>query len=220
MSTAVIRDSSTIATVCNIHIHQLTKSECTQARAAMGLAFGEYNLMAYAKPSERLTAVTSLYGAILKDCLSHGEVYASEHCTGVAGWLSPRCEAPTLLRQIRAGMIAVPWHFGLRGFRILEAYDKVARRLHHDHAPMPHWFLAAIGVVPEHQGKGIGSALMRPMLERADRDGIPCWLDTHQKTNVRLYGRHGFAVVECAAIPGHPIPIYGMLRRPRSPGSS
>lgn len=187
------------------------------ARGAMGRAFRDYNLMAYARPAERLAAVTSLYGAILKDCFTHGEVYAFGSCTGVAGWLPPNCPAPTFLRQARAGMLAIPWHFGLRGFRILDAYDKVARRLHHDHAPMPHWFLAAIGVDAGHQGRGIGSALMRPMLQRADREGRHCWLDTHQESNVRLYQRHGFVVAERVELPGHPIPVYGMLRPPQPP---
>jgi GNAT superfamily N-acetyltransferase len=181
----------------------------------MGRAFEDYNLMAYAKPADRAKAVTSLYGAILKDCFTHGEVYAYGACTGVAGWLPPSSPAPTFFRQARAGMLSLPWHFGWRGFFRLDAYDKVARRLHHDHAPMPHWFLAAIGVEPTQQGQGIGSKLMLPMLERADREGLHCWLDTHQELNVRLYQRHGFVVAERAEVPGHPIPVYGMLRPPR-----
>jgi ribosomal protein S18 acetylase RimI-like enzyme len=196
-------------------IVRLERTDLPAARKSMGRAFQDYNLMAYAKPSERLAAVTSLYGAILKDCFLHGEVYGLGACTGVAGWLPPSSSAPTFLRQARAGMLAIPWHFGFRGFRILDAYDKVARRLHHDHAPMPHWFLAAIGVDAGHQGQGIGSALMRPMLERADRERLHCWLDTHQEANVRLYERHGFVVAERATLPEHPIPVYGMLRPPQ-----
>jgi hypothetical protein len=53
------------------------------------------------------------------------------------------------------------------------------------------------------------------MLAQADRAGLHCWLDTHQEQNVRLYERHGFEVSERAELPGHPIPVYGMLRRPR-----
>src|SRR5690606_19676092 len=94
----------------------------------------------------------------------------------------------------------------------LTAYDDVARRLHHQHAAMPHWFLAAVGVEPARQGQGIGSRLLRPMLARADSQGLPCWLDTHQEQNVRLYERLGFQVRERAVVPGHPLPVYGMLR--------
>lgn len=199
-------------------ISRLDSFRYSQARRAIGRAFESYNLMAYAAPNaaRRLTAVTSLYGAILHDCFRHGEVYVLGNCRGLACWLPPPRAVPTFWRQVRSGMLALPWHFGLGGFRKLTAYDDVARKLHHDHASMPHWYLAAIGVEPEFQGQGIGSALMRPMLERADRDGVHCWLDTHQEQNVRLYERHGFEVSERVELPSHPIPVYGMLRKPRS----
>jgi ribosomal protein S18 acetylase RimI-like enzyme len=198
-------------------IQSVTAAGYAAARNALGRAFRDYVLMAYAgeRLRDRGPAVTSLYGAIMNDCWRHGEVYRSSDGQGVACWLPPARSTPTLWRQIRGGMYSLPWHFGLRGFRILNEYDQVARRLHHDHAPMPHYYLAAIGVVPAAQGQGIGSALMRPMLERADREGLHVWLDTHPEQNVRLYERHGFIVSERAELPGHPIPVYGMLRKPR-----
>ena len=112
-------------------------------------------------------------------------------------------------------MWRLPWGFGLRGFRLLVAYDDVARRLHHQYAPEPHWYLSVVAVEPSQQGRGIGSALISPMLERADAERKACWLDTHQEQNVRLYKRHGFEVAEQSQPKGHPIPVYGMLRRPR-----
>ena len=87
--------------------------------------------------------------------------------------------------------------------------------LHHRHAHEPHWYLAAIGVEPEYQGQGIGGALMRPILQRADNEHLACYLETHRESNVRLYQRHGFAVSELAEVPGHPIPIWAMHRKPR-----
>ena len=202
-------------------IVRLDRNQYSQARATIGRAFGQYNLMVYAAPrdSVRLPAVTSLYGAILNDAFRHGEVDTLGDSLGVACWLPPPSSTPTFWRQAQSGMLALPWHFGLAGFKKLTAFDDVARRLHHDYAPMSHWYLAAIGVEPTHQGQGIGSALMRPMLEQADRDGLHCWLDTHQDENVRLYQRHGFEVSERVTLPGHPIPVYGMLRRPKPANS-
>jgi GNAT superfamily N-acetyltransferase len=134
---------------------------------------------------------------------------------GAACWLPPDKTTSTLWRQARAGMLALPWHFGLAGFRRLVAYDAMAQKLHHAHAPMPHWYLAAIGVVPDRQGQGLGGALMQPILARADAEGLPSYLETHRESNVRLYERHGFEITEQAAVPGHPIPVWAMLRKPR-----
>ncbi len=184
------------------------------ARTTLGLAFNQYNLMCHAAPNDqhRPRAVASLYGAILSDCFRNGEVYQLGSARGIACWLPPSRTNLSLWRQIRGGMLALPWHFGIRGFRTLVAYGDVGDRLHHQYAPMPHWFLTAIGVRPSEQGQGVGSSLIRPMLERADAEGLACWLDTHQEKNVRLYEKLGFEVCERATVAGHSISVYGMLR--------
>ncbi len=183
----------------------------------LGRAFCDYNLMKYAQPNARRRgpAVTTLYGAMLWDCLVRGRVYTTPDFSGIAAWLAPGTAPPSFFQQARAGMLWLPFGFGLRGFRRLTAYDDVARRLHHTYAPGPHWYLAVIAVDTGLQGRGIGSALMRPMLDRADAERKACWLDTHQEQNVRLYQRHGFEIAERAELPGHAIPVYGMLRQPR-----
>ena len=168
-------------------MERLEAAQFREARALLGRAFYDYNLMKYAQPGDRRRgpAVATLYGAILWDCLVRGEVYVTPDFTGVAAWLAPGTTIPSFLEQARAGMLRLPLGFGLRGFARLLAYDEVGRRLHHLYAPQPHWYLAAIGVDVGHQGRGIGSALMRPMLARADAEGVACWLDTHQEQNVR-----------------------------------
>ena len=34
--------------------------------------------------------------------------------------------------------------------------------------------------------------LLRPLLERADKDGKTCYLETLNEPNVEFYARHGF----------------------------
>ena len=41
------------------------------------------------------------------------------------------------------------------------------------HPHEPHWYLATLGTAVEQQGKGVGSALMRPVLEHCDAEGMP-----------------------------------------------
>ncbi len=196
---------------------RLDNSRYVQARTTLGQAFFDYPLMVYAAQNDRrrLPAVTQLYGSILWDSLRWGEVHVTPDLSGICAWLPLENSMPTFWRQVRSGMLQIPLRFGLSGFRKLSAYDEMARRLHHDHAPMPHYYLSAIGVAPQRQGQGLGSALMRPMLERVDDEKRHCWLDTHHQQNVRLYERHGFGVARLAEVPGHPVPVWGMLRKPR-----
>ncbi|MCR9094988.1 MAG: GNAT family N-acetyltransferase [bacterium] len=78
----------------------------------------------------------------------------------------------------------------------------------------PHYYLAALGTDPPHQGKGIGSALIEPVLARADREGLPAYLESSKEANVPFYRKHGFEVVEELQVPGGPR-VWSMLRPAR-----
>jgi ribosomal protein S18 acetylase RimI-like enzyme len=200
-------------------IIRLGPDQFEPARHTLGQAFEGYPLMTYAlaRPEGRSRAVTSLYASVLWDCLRWGEVYATSDLAGVACWLRPGQTFPGLLRLIRAGMLRLPWQFGLTGFRRLQAYAELAHQLQQEHAPERHWYLWAIGVLPQDQGKGIARRLAAPVLARADQESLPCYLDTHVETNVAIYKRLGFEVVSKVILPGHPLPVWAMLRRPRDP---
>jgi ribosomal protein S18 acetylase RimI-like enzyme len=199
-------------------IVRLEPAAYERARTALTRAFFDYELMVYAAPDarRRKAGVGALYGAILKDCFRWGEVHVTRGGTGAACWLPPNAAQMSLLRQIRAGMLRLPFCFGLQAFGRLLPYDAMTQKLHHQYASMPHWYLAAIGVEPERQGQGIGGALMQPVLARADEENVACYLETHREPNVRLYERHGFEVVERADVSGHRVPIFAMLRKPRT----
>ena len=72
---------------------------------------------------------------------------------------------------------------------------------------------------PERQGRGWGSRLMRPILERADRERRAVTLETAQPRNLPLYVRHGFAVTRelPPPAPGGPT-VWTMKRPPRREG--
>ncbi len=69
--------------------------------------------------------------------------------------------------------------------------DRLLKQLHPSD---PHWYLFVLGVEPEEQGRGVGSALLRTLTERADHERVGCYLETDKASSVRLYERHGFRV--------------------------
>jgi ribosomal protein S18 acetylase RimI-like enzyme len=82
------------------------------------------------------------------------------------------------------------------------------------HPPMPkHFYLAALGVAPARQGKGLGSRLMQPVLELCDADRVPAYLESSKESNIAFYARHGFRVTREIALPRGPT-IYAMWREP------
>jgi ribosomal protein S18 acetylase RimI-like enzyme len=179
-------------------------------------AFLDYPLMQFAVPDERRRtgAVMGLYSSVLRYSLRYGDVYTTPDLAGAACWLPPDRPFATFWRMVRVGMLSLPLQFGWRGFGRLQAADHVAEALHHGHAPGPHWYLWVIGVDSDRQGKGVAGRLMRPIFDRADGDRLQCYLETHKESNVRVYERYGFRVVEQKPVPGQPLTVWGMVRSP------
>ena len=59
-----------------------------------------------------------------------------------------------------------------------------------------HWHLGTVGVLPSHQGKGIGTKLLSRFCKEVDTCLAPAFLETDTEKNVRFYERFGFEVVE------------------------
>ncbi|CAN5888297.1 hypothetical protein BH23ACT5_BH23ACT5_20520 [soil metagenome] len=72
-----------------------------------------------------------------------------------------------------------------------------------------------MGVVPEQQGRGIGSRLLTTVLTGCDATGTPAYLAATSKDNRRLYQRHGFETTDEIRLPQGP-PLWGMWRQPRT----
>ena len=200
----------------------LTNKQSAAAAALLARAFYEYPLMQFAVPDDarRLKMCECLYGSIVRYSLRYGEISTTSAVEGAACWLPPDEPFPRFWRMVRAGMLAIPLRFRRAEFRRLQAVDHVAETRHREHAPGPHWYLWVIGVDPAHQGKGIAGQLMQAVFERADRDELRCYLETHKETNVAIYEHYGFRVVSRTPISGHPITMWGMLRSPGNRSST
>jgi ribosomal protein S18 acetylase RimI-like enzyme len=81
------------------------------------------------------------------------------------------------------------------------------------HPAEPAWFLQFVGVDPAQQGRGVGSQLLRDVLDVADRNGEAAYLEATSEANRRLYERHGFRWVADLPLPGGPT-AYAMWRDP------
>jgi GNAT superfamily N-acetyltransferase len=144
--------------------------------------------------------------------LSH--TWTTDDLTGVAVWIPPGYRTPILdsLRLLPEMARFTGWRRLRLAADATEELDRRRRR----HVPEPHFHLAALGVEPGLQGGGIGTALMAPVVERCDRDGVPAYLETAVARNVLLYERVGFEVVEELILPKTDIRGWLMRRSPTS----
>ena len=71
-----------------------------------------------------------------------------------------------------------------------------------------------IGVAATARGRGAGSALMRPVLDRCDADAIGAFLNAGSERSRDLYARHGFEVTRRVELPRGGPPLWSMWRAP------
>lgn len=84
-----------------------------------------------------------------------------------------------------------------------------------EHPKTPHLYLFAIGTRKAARGKGLGKALMAPVLAAADRDRLPCYLENSNPANTGFYRSREFERMKLfEAGPGGP-PLEAMWREPR-----
>jgi ribosomal protein S18 acetylase RimI-like enzyme len=73
---------------------------------------------------------------------------------------------------------------------------KLAEAMYAQHpSPQPYWYLRYVGVAPEAQGKGWGSAIVRAGIARAASHGCGVLLETATPSNVAIYSRLGFEIM-------------------------
>lgn len=193
-----------------------------QAGALLARAFHADPLYEAAVPDaqRRMALLTWLLARVVHYTLLRGHVHTTPALEGVACWLAPGRTELTLGGVVRSGLYATPLKMGREAYRRFDLYQRLSGRLHHRHAPQPHWYLWVIGVDPPCQGQGIGSRLLVPMLHRMDAEGIACYLETGSEQNVRFYEKHGFHVESADRVPTMGVPVWAMRREARSAGQN
>lgn len=170
----------------------------------------------YPDPDQRRMSLTATFDLMLRAGLERGLVRCTDDHRAVAIWTAP---GDDLLDDT----VLDDWVQLLRR----DAPDRVEAALAAmsacaSHAPTePHWVLHLVVVHADHQGCGLGTALLRSTLGDVDATGAPAYLESSNAQNVRAYQRLGFAVVGEVTIAGGPI-MRPMARPPvprdRHPG--
>jgi ribosomal protein S18 acetylase RimI-like enzyme len=188
-----------------------TADDVPALAASLGRAFVDDPLMMWVFPhAERRPArIAGLFALLLRTHhLPSGEIWAADGHVGAAAWCAPERWRMSLRQQART----LPALLRLVGFDLFTRLRSLVEAERH-HPTAPHWYLGMLGVDPDHQGRGLGSELLDPVLRRCDDEGIPAYLESSKQANVSFYVRHGFEVTEEISL-GHGPAIWGMWREP------
>lgn len=196
---------------------RLERADLPRAAAVLARAFHDDPGVVWLLPNEgqRRRLLYWNHGKLLELGMRRGRVYTTAGgVDGVAIWLPPERPIMGFLEAVRLGFLALPLKASplqvIRFAAMLSLFEK----LHQQDVPKRHWYLNVLGVEPERQGRGIGGRLIAPVLEEADRQGLPCYLETGKEINVTFYRKHGFDVVREGNLPLGGPRWWTMLREP------
>ena len=175
-------------------VRDLTEGELLGAAGVLGRGMRDnpLHLRVFGPdPGGRELALTRLFGAVLPRAHRKGRVLGAFHeaqLVGVCAVVAPgHCRlsigekarvAPRMLRSMSLNRVLslVRWTNGW------ERLDPSSA----------HWHIGPVGVERHLQGRGIGSAIMRAVLDPVRE--APAYLETDKLENVRFYERFAFTV--------------------------
>ncbi|KAG2443484.1 hypothetical protein HXX76_001837 [Chlamydomonas incerta] len=132
------------------------------------------------------------------------------------------CEYPSAYPSdwelLRAGLLRVllacPGWGAVRALlSMLSQFDAAKAQFKKEHGDF--LYIACFGTAPEQQGRGLGSQLIRRVLQHADAKNLPVYLEASGTASAAFYRRHGFVdIKQVRADQGAP-DIY-IMARPRA----
>jgi len=202
----------------NIEIVGLTPNQVSDGGQVLGRAFLDDPLILFVLPDEekRERATLRVMTAMTRYGTLRGTVdTTSGTVDGVAMWFPPGETGNSIVGMFRSGLIMAMLRAGFSSARRFSDCLSHGEKLHKRDMPGDHMYLPLLGVEPNRQGQGIGSALLAPGLARADSAGLPCYLETSRERNLPFYTRHGFEVIVEDNLPNGGPRMWTMKREPR-----
>ncbi|KAF2494256.1 hypothetical protein BU16DRAFT_464709 [Lophium mytilinum] len=187
-------------------IHIVKPEEYKEAAACLAEAFAEDDVARYfidvpdrehwSEADKWQLHVDILEYVTYAHCLKGLVTTVGEGYGAVALWMPPGKNMDDFMTILRSGM----WRLNYK----LSAEGK--RRFFNEFLPLLHdtkhgvlgdrddasWYLVYLGTRPSARGKGFARKLVEHVTKDADRDGLPCYLESSNPVNPAIYRKLGF----------------------------
>jgi len=163
--------------------------------------------------AERARWMPRFYEVFMRTWAASGQLYGvGDSLEGIAVWSKPGQKDLEFGRLVGNGFLKLVFSPFLvqfiRAGRIFSRFEAMQKQ----YAPEPHYYLNTIAVLPEAQGKGLASQLIKPFLAKADAEGVSVYTETMTPANVGLYEHYGFQVMEQYRVPQTDLSIWSFYR--------
>ena len=200
-----------------LNIRKLTNADVDEAADLLARAFFDYPMLTWLMPGDahRRAALPVFMSASVRWGLLMNDVFGiGDPLCGVAIWAPPSMAD----RDLDPDDSSVRYHeaaaaIGPDAEARLERFGAEQRDLRQHQMGPRTWYLAWLGVDPDQQRAGAGTALLDDMFFHLDRIGDDIYLETEKSANVPYYLLRGFSVVTEGAISGGGPRFWTMRRK-------
>jgi GNAT superfamily N-acetyltransferase len=195
-----------------------TRTDVPRLAATLAAAYPDYRWTSWAFPEDGRAQRLHRWAEVCAGLagVDAGTTWVTDDCSAVAAWTGPGAPAPAADLQAVLDR-DVPKAFGSR-HRVVLATDRLAST---GRPAGPHWWLDAVGTRPAARHAGRGAAVLQPVLDRCDADGVPAALNAYTSTVVRWLERLGFAVTHSTrSAVDHELPVWTLVREPQPGGGA
>jgi GNAT superfamily N-acetyltransferase len=199
-------------------IRSIGKGDVKRAADVLASAFRGYPFFDYCfgDPDSYTRISPRMFAGFVRWAMLYGRAWTTADYNAVALRQPPGTRDMGFWNALRAGLVA-PFvlmdtsarrRFGRAAPIVTETHGRIMRE-------QPHWYCWMMGVMPTHQGTGVGKRLMQFTFEQADRAGLPCYLETFSEQSVRIHESQLYAVRQVVTIPQTQLKLYAMVRPPQ-----
>lgn len=191
-------------------LYKIQKKDLKNAVNVLTNAFSEDSMWKEVFDDEDKNRV--LTEVMVRFCMKYGNVLStSDNLEGVIA-IAPHDKDMTALRVIRSGafFLSMKIRSEAKKMQVLSrAVEEAKKSLNLG----PYIHLLIMGVSQEFQGKGFGGKLLRAVIEKAETERKPIYLETQKEENINFYEKYGFSVKKKIILP-EPLnlPMWLMVR--------
>jgi len=202
----------------SIHDAPLSKRELQDAALVAARAFHTDPFFEYLSPMAvaRARGLALYFASLLRHLGPTARILTGRRdgaVIGIGAWIPPEGYPFTASLQLAQTLGALRALYRVppsivRGLRYLTAIETA-------HPKEPLWYLQLLACDAQHQGTGVGTALVEGVLAECDRDGIASYLETQKEANLAYYGRFGYEVAATLNPVRDGPPLWTLRREPR-----
>jgi ribosomal protein S18 acetylase RimI-like enzyme len=198
-------------------IRNIEQRDVRRAGEVLANAFRGYPFFEYCLGADNFDRMApGMFASFVRWTMLCGKAWTTSDLNAVALRRPPGTPSMGFWNTLRSGLVvaflrmdgATRRRFGRAAPIVEETHQRIM-------GDQPHWHCWMMGVLPAHQGTGVGRQLMRYTFDQSDRAGLPCYLETFSESSVRVHESQLYAVREAREIPKTPLTLYAMVRPPQ-----